>query len=625
MSCFGHAHALAFVACLSCMIGILTATNETMTSITVDRIQLLRNAMQCHGIHACVVPSADPHMSEYLPARWQGREWLSGFGGSAGTLVVTTDWAGLWTDGRYWAQAEAQLFGSGISLMKIAGASQQPHIEWLADNLQAEQTVAIDGAVLGWSISRQMLEAFEEKRIQLRTDLDLLDEVWTDRPALPDAPIYEHPAPFADVSRADKLGATRKAMRAHNTDWHFLSTLDDIAWLFNLRGADLNFSPFFIAHALIGPQRATLFVADGKVSPALRDALVADGVDLAPYHQAADALVALPVDASLLLDTRRVTLGLRQMVPAAEKVVEAINPTIFAKSRKTDAEVAHVRITMEQDGAALCEFFAWLEAALADSSQSVTELMIDERITAARARRPNFVSASFGTIAGFNANGALPHYHATKEHHATIKGNGLLLIDSGGQYLGGTTDITRTIAVGTPSSEQKRDFTLVLKGAIALLSAQFPRGTRAPLLDSLARAPLWAHGLDYGHGTGHGVGYFLGVHEGPQSISFHTPPEPHTALESGMITSVEPALYRDGQWGVRIENLTVTQAAKSQGFLRFETLTLCPIDIRCIDVAMLDANEIAWLNEYHATVRDRLLPHLEGAAKAWVIKVTQTI
>ena len=596
-----------------------------MTSIAADRIQLLRNAMQRHGVDACVVPTADPHMSEYLPARWQGREWLSGFGGSAGTLVVTMAWAGLWTDGRYWAQAETQLSGSGISLMKITGASQQQHIEWLADNLQAEQTVVVDGAVLGWSISRQMLEAFEEKRIQLRTDLDLLDEIWLDRPALPDAPIYEHPIPFADVSRTDKLAATRKAMRTHGTDWHFISTLDDIAWLLNLRGADLNYSPLFIAHALIGPKRATLFVADGKIPPALRDALVADGVDLVPYHRAADTLVALPVDASLLLDPRRVTLGLRQMVPAAEKVVEAINPSIFAKSCKTDAEVAHVRTTMEQDGAALCEFFAWLEVALADPSQNVTELMIDERITAARAHRPNFVSASFGTIAGFNANGALPHYHATKEQHASIKGNGLLLIDSGGQYFGGTTDITRTVAVGTPTADQKRDFTLVLKGAIALLSVQFPRGTRAPLLDSLARAPLWAHGLDYGHGTGHGVGYFLSVHEGPQSISFHTPPEPHTALESGMITSVEPALYRDGQWGVRIENLTVTRGAESEGFLRFETLTLCPIDTRCIDVALLNSNEIAWLNEYHAIVHNRLLPHLEGAAKVWLIKATQTI
>ncbi len=599
--------------------------NTTMTSTASDRIQLLRAAMRHHNVDACVVPSADPHLSEYLPARWMGREWLSGFTGSAGTLVVTAEWAGLWTDSRYWAQAESQLSGSGIALMKLTGANPLPYIDWLATHLPATQCVAADGAVLGWSVASQMQKAFDDKRIRLRTNLDLLDEVWTDRPLLPLAPVYEHLPPFATVNRADKLSATRNAMRAHGAEWHFISTLDDIAWLFNLRGSDLNYSPFFIAHALIGLARITLFIADGKVPTALRERLAADGVELAPYGQAAAALAALPAGAPVLLDPRRVTLGLRQRIPAADKVIEAINPTILAKSRKTGAELAHVRNTMAQDGAALCEFFVWLASALADPAQTVTELMIDERITAARARRPHFVSASFGTIAGFNANGALPHYHATTERHARIEGNGLLLIDSGGQYLGGTTDITRTVAVGTPSPEQKRDFTLVLKAAIALLTAHFPLGTRAPLLDSLARAPLWAQGLDYGHGTGHGVGYFLSVHEGPQSISFHTPPEPHTALEIGMITSVEPALYRDGQWGVRIENLVATQMAEADGYVRFEMLTLCPIDLLCLDVTLLSSSEIAWLNAYHASVRERLLPHLDGAAKEWLIANTEGV
>lgn len=596
-----------------------------MTSLVQNRIQLLRQAMRRHRIDACVIPSADPHLSEYLPARWMGREWLSGFTGSAGTLVVTASFAGLWTDSRYWEQAETQLAGNDIYLMKLTGADQYPFIAWLTTTLSEGQTVAMDGNVLGWSVARNMTTQFQSKLILLRTDIDLLDEIWTDRPPLPLAPIYEHPAPFADVTRAAKLAATRHAMRQHNADWHFLSTLDDIAWLFNLRGSDLHYSPFFIAHALIGADRATLFIADGKVPQALREALAADGVDLAPYDHAAAALAALPADAAILLDPRRVTLGLRQHIPAAEKIVEAINPTIFAKSRKTAGEVAHVRATMEQDGAALCEFFAWLDVALADPTQTVTELMIDERVTATRAKRPHFVSASFGTIAGFNANGALPHYHATPEQHATIAGNGLLLIDSGGQYLGGTTDITRTVAVGTPTPEQQRDFTLVLKGAIALLSAQFPRRTRAPLLDSLARAPLWAEELDYGHGTGHGVGYFLSVHEGPQSISFHTPPDPHTALEPGMITSVEPALYRVGQWGVRIENLTLTRETKNGDYLRFETLTLCPIDTRCIDVGLLSGKEMAWLNTYHAIVRERLLPHVSGAAKEWLLARTEPV
>jgi len=584
--------------------------------------------MQRHGIDACIVPSADPHLSEYLPEHWQGRAWLSGFTGSAGTLVVTTDFAGVWTDSRYWSQAEAELEGSGIALMKATASGQHPHVAWLADTLRSSQTVAVDGAVLGWSAARQMQDVFASKNIKLNTGIDLLDDVWTDRPPLPTAPVYEHTPPFASVSRADKLAATRSAMQTLGADWHCLSTLDDIAYLLNLRGADISYSPLFIAHTLIGPQRATLFVADGKVPPALRDALQADGVDLAPYEHAASAFATLPDDATLLIDPRRVTLGLRQVVPASVTVIEAINPTILAKSRKTDAEIAQVRATMEQDGAALCEFFAWLEPALADPAQTVTELTIDERATAARARRPNFVSLSFNTIAGFNANGAMPHYCATPENHAIIHGSGLLLIDSGGQYLGGTTDITRVVPIGTPSPEQKRDFTLVLKGLIALSSTQFPRGIRAPMLDVIARAPLWAQGLDYGHGTGHGVGYFLGVHEGPQSISHYAPAEPHTAMEVGMITSIEPGIYRPDQWGIRIENLVlnvIEETTDAGEFLRFETLTLCPIDTRCIDLSLLRADEIAWLNNYHAMVRDRLLPHVDSAAKAWLLLRTLAI
>jgi len=385
----------------------------------------------------------------------------------------------------------------------------------------------------------------------------------------------------------------------------------------------------FVAHALVESSRATLFVADGKVSTELRERLERDGVRVAPYADAAAALGSLGQDTALLLDPRRVTAGMRAAVPQGVRVVEAINPTTFAKSRKLPAEAEHVRATMEQDGAALCEFFAWLEATLADSGRApLTELTIDERITAARARRPGFVSPSFGTIAGFNANGAIMHYRATAASHATIDGDGLLLIDSGGQYLGGTTDITRVVPVGTVSAAQRRDFTLVLKGMINLSMARFPRGTKGPMLDALARAPIWAAGIDYGHGTGHGVGYFLNVHEGPQVISPTALPEPHTAIEPGMITSNEPGIYRPGHWGIRIENLVLAYSVE-QGefgeFLGFETLTLCPIDSRCIDVALMRADEIAWLNDYHRTVRSRLLPHVDGAARAWLELRTKEI
>jgi Xaa-Pro aminopeptidase len=324
----------------------------------------------------------------------------------------------------------------------------------------------------------------------------------------------------------------------------------------------------------------------------------------------------------LLVDPRRITAGMRAAVAPGVRVVEAVNPTTFAKSRKSDAEAAQVRATMEQDGAALCEFFAWLEATLADPARApLTELDIGREISAARARRPGFVSPSFATIAGFNANGAIVHYRASAASHAVIEGDGLLLIDSGGQYLGGTTDITRVVGVGTPNAAHKRDFTLVLKGVIALSSAQFPRGTRSPMLDALARAPIWAAGIEYGHGTGHGVGYFLNVHEGPQSISASTMPEPHTAMEPGMITSVEPGIYRPGRWGIRIENLVLNQPAQTTEFgeyLRFETLTLCPIDTRLLDRSLLRADEVAWIDAYHATVRARLAPHLSGPALDWL-------
>jgi Xaa-Pro aminopeptidase len=606
-------------------------------AVHAARVAQLRAAMARHGIDAVVVPSSDPHLSEYLPAHWKGREWLSGFTGSVGTFIATADFAGVWTDGRYTTQAGAELAGTGITPMRIPSGASLLYIDWLADHLDPGQVVAVDARVLGLAVARQLEQTLGARGIRLRTDVDLLDAVWLERPGLPPEPVFEHAAPYAVVDCAEKLHALRNAMAKLGAERHLISTLDDIAWLFNLRGADIPFNPVFLAHALVEPGRATLFVAEAKVAPALRERLASFGVRLAPYEAAAGALAALPPDSTLLVDPRRVTAGLRAAVAPGVRVVEAINPTTLAKSRKHERELDHVRATMEQDGAALCEFFAWLDAALADPASApdcapLTEVHIDERITAARARRPGFVSPSFATIAGFNANGAVIHYRATPQSCAAIAGDGLLLIDSGGQYPGGTTDITRVVPVGTPSPAQKRDFTLVLKGMIALSVARFPRGTRSPLLDTLARAPIWAAGIDYGHGTGHGVGYFLNVHEGPQSISPSTPPEPHTAMEPGMITSNEPGIYRPGQWGIRIENLVLavpvenTESGAQFGeFLGFETLTLCPIDTRCIDRSLLNALETDWLNDYHRAVRARLLPHVDGSARDWLILRTEEI
>ena len=593
-------------------------TQFTITGSVPQRLAQTRELMSREGIHALLVPSADPHLSEYLPGYWQGRQWLSGFHGSVGTLIVTADFAGVWADSRYWEQASKELKGSGIELVKLQPGQPGP-LDWLAEQTPQGGVVAVDGAVMAVASARTLGSKLEERGARLRTDIDLLSQVWSDRPSLPNEPIYQHLPPQATVSRGEKLAKLRETLQARVADWHFIATLDDIAWLFNLRGGDVSFNPVFISFALISQQQATLFVALGKVDAQLRAVLEQDGVTLRDYSEVADALRAIPAGASLLVDPARITAGLLGNLDSAVKLIEGLNPTTLAKSQKSLADAEHIRQAMEQDGAALCEFFTWLESAW--GRERITELTIDEKLTAARKRRPGYVSLSFNTIAAFNANGAMPHYHATEEEHAVIEGDGLLLIDSGGQYLGGTTDITRMVAVGTPTAEQKRDCTRVLKGVIALSRAQFPKGILSPLLDAIARAPIWAESVDYGHGTGHGVGYFLNVHEGPQVIAYQAAPAPQTAMLPGMITSIEPGTYRPGRWGVRIENLAMNREAGSSEFgefLKFETLTLCPIDTRCLDTSLLSEEEKQWFNAYHAEVRERLSPLLDGAALEWL-------
>jgi Xaa-Pro aminopeptidase len=594
--------------------------------VFAQRIASAQAALKASHISACLVPSADPHLSEYLPERWQGRQWLSGFTGSMGTLVITPTQAAVFADSRYWTQAEAELAGTGIALVKIDSGGSTHHIDWIAQHIAAGQTVGVDGMVLSLAAAQQLRTAVEKAGGILRTDFDLLEQVWPDRATLPQAPVYAHETDYAVTPRAAKLAQLRSAMVSQGASHHFVSTVDDIAWIFNLRGSDVDYNPVFLAHALLDATTVKLFVGTGKVPADLVAVLAADGISVQDYAQATVALHGLAADAVVLMDPRRVTLGLRNSVATAAKVVEAINPSVLLKSRKNAAQAAHIRDAMAQDGAAMCEFYAWFESAL--GQERITELTVDERLSAERAKRPGFVGLSFNTIAGFNANGAMPHYRATPESHAVIEGNGLLLIDSGGQYLGGTTDITRVWPIGTPTAAQKRDYTLVLKGTLALSRTRFPLGTLSPMLDAIARQPLWEHGMEYGHGTGHGVGYFLNVHEGPQSIS-KAIPDANMAMQAGMVTSIEPGLYRAGQWGVRIENLVlnvVLPTTESFGeFLEFETLTLCPIDTRCIDRSLLRADEIVWLNQYHATVCEKLSPLVGAKALAWLQQRTAPI
>ena len=594
------------------------------SSVFAQRVAVLRTAMRERGVHACVVLTSDPHLSEYLPEQWQARRWLSGFEGSAGTLLVTADFAGLWTDSRYWEQAESELAQSGIVLMRAGAPDVPTMLDWLVEHLSPNSCVSVDGRALAMQVHDQWHNRLKARQINLDCDLDLPGTIWNGRPGPPHAPIYEHLPPFACRSRGENLAAVRAAMEEHEADWHFISSLDDIAWLLNLRGGDVPYNPVFMAHALLGKEEIRLFVDATKLDAALRAVLECDGVVIRPYEEAGGALLGLPQDACLLYDPARTTVGM--VGGLSVRKVPAINPSQLLKSRKNAAEIEHVRRTMEHDGAALCEFFAWFEAAL--GTRDITELTVDEEITRARSRRPHFVSPSFGTIAAFKANGAMPHYHATERSHARIEGDGLLLIDSGGQYLGGTTDITRVVPAGQVSALEKRDYTAVLRGMIALSMAVFPRGTSSPLLDTVARMPIWQTGADYGHGTGHGVGYFMNVHEGPQSIAYRATTTPHMAMEAGMITSNEPGLYRPGKWGIRIENLVLAVPALSTefgDFLGFETLTLCPIDTRCLDLALLQPAERAWLNDYHAQVQRRLLPLVQGAAREWLLERTQEV
>lgn len=592
-----------------------------LTSV-VARLQALREQMQFQSVQASIWPTSDPHLSEYLPDRWKSRQWLSGFVGSAGLLVVTADWAGLWTDSRYWEQAAKELHGSGIELQRAGEAGVPEPANWLADHLPARSRVALDSQ----SVSAQSLLAWQKttqaQEFEWVLQADLLSPIWTDRPAAPCGQVVEHQPPFACRTRQENLTRTRAAMQEQGAHWHLLSALDDIAWTLNLRGSDVSYNPVFLSYLLIGPDQAFLFVDSNKLTAGLQEALAADGVQVQNYTELSSFMRALPASMPLLLDMARTTAWAAQLA-AHLHVIEYINPAQLLKSCKTDAELAQVRQTMEKDGAALCEFFAWFE-----QQSEVNELDVDAHLCAARARQEGFVSPSFGTIAAFNANGAMPHYQATQQSHARIDGNGLLLIDSGGQYLGGTTDITRVVPVGTVSAEQIRDFTLVLKGMVSLSMLVFPEGIAGQQIDVLARQPLWEQGLDFGHGTGHGVGYFMNVHEGPQSISWRGRIGPHSAMRAGMITSNEPGLYRPGQWGIRIENLVAAVPAMRTEygqFLRFETLTLCPIDTRCIDAALLTAAERNWLNEYHHQVRERLLPRVQGEARQWLEQRTQAI
>ncbi len=610
-----------------------------MRSTIPQRLAALRKLMRERNIAYCIVPTADPHLSEYLPEHWRSREWLSGFTGSAGTLVVGADFAGLWTDSRYFEQARRQLAGSDIELMKLNVPHTPEHVGWLCERVREGDYVACAGDTLSLAYERSLRERLERRGAQLIEE-DLPGQVWNDRPPLPHAPVFEHPPGYAIRTRAQKLAAVRAAMGEYGATHHLVSALDEIAWLMNLRGSDVEYNPVFLAHLLIDNDGATLFVdstkfekstppllagegneraarAGGNLIPRLQT----DGVKIAPYEFICNTLSQLSIETKLLLAPSQVSAAIAHAIADHVTLIEAPSPISAMKARKSAAELAHVREVMRRDGVALVRGARWIEETLA-RGERITELDVDAKLRELRSQQPGFISESFATIAGYQANAALPHYRATAESHAELKPLGMLLIDSGAQYLGGTTDITRVWSLGETTEEQRRDVTLVLKGVIALSRAKFPRGTSGQQLDALARAPIWSAGVDYGHGTGHGVGYCLNVHEGPQAIR---PPRSHSHLEAldvGMVTSIEPGIYKPGRYGVRIENLVATVLAEQTEFgefLGFETLTLCPIDTRLLNPSLLDRSDITWLDDYHARVHEQLAPLLDDPQdRAWL-------
>lgn len=595
-----------------------------MSSVT-ERLAALRRYMRSCGVDACIVPSDDVHQSEYVADHFKYREYLSGFSGSAGTLAVTLRGAGLWTDSRYFLQAGQQLSGSGIDLMRLKMPDCPDMADWLL--AQGCRTVGLDGEVFPLETVLALEEKFQAGGCRLDSGFRSYDEVWTGRPALPAAPFFVLEERYAGRSCQDKLSAVRARMQQAGADYLPLSSLDDIAWMLNLRGSDIDFNPVGLAYLLLGPQRCTLFTEAGKITPSVGEYLAQNHIDTDAYTALGDHLEALPAGSRVLIDRRRINYAVYRHIPASCSVVEAPLPTTALKAVKNATEIAGLRRAMVEDGVAYVRFWRWLETALA-RGESLDEASLSRRLQALRLTREGCRGESFEPIVAYGPNGAIVHYEPAAEGSARVAAGNILLIDQGGQYLQGTTDMTRThslYAPGQAPDDYLADYAAVLRGNIALSEAVFPDYTRGCQLDVLARQFLWKQGGQYLHGTGHGVGHFLNVHEGPQSIRMEENP---VVLEEGMVLSDEPGIYRTDRYGIRLENLLlVTEKFQSDygRFLGFEVLTLCPFDRESIDPARFSPGEIAWIDAYHRRVEESLLPFLDEEEKAWLKEKTRPI
>lgn len=587
-----------------------------------DRIQDLRALFNQEGIQAFIIPSTDPHLSEYVAPHWKSREWISGFTGSAGTVVITTNQAGLWTDSRYFLQAAQQLEGTEIKLYKEILPETPSISAFLSTQLTPGDAVGIDGKMFSAEEVERMQADLQKSQIEVKSISDPFDKLWTDRPSMPEAPAFIYETQYAGKSSIEKIAIIREELKKRNTKALFLSALDEIAWTLNLRGNDVHCNPVLVSYLLIEENKTHYFIQPQKITAEVVTYLKEIGVNLHAYEEAETYLSQISVE-SLLLNPAKTNYAMYSAVNPDCRIIHGASPVTLLKAIRNEQEIAGIHAAMQRDGVALVKFLKWLETSVSTGKE--TEISVDKKLHEFRAEQDLYMGESFDTIAGYKEHGAIVHYEATPETDVQLKPEGFLLLDSGAQYLDGTTDITRTIALGKLTEEEKTDYTLILKGHIALAMAVFPAGTRGAQLDVLARMPIWQRRMNFLHGTGHGVGHFLNVHEGPQSIRMNENP---VTLQLGMLTSNEPGVYKAGSHGIRTENLVLVVPAGEGifgNYLQFETVTLCPICKKGIIKELLTSEEINWLNQYHQTVYEKLSPGLNKEEQAWLKEATNQL
>lgn len=588
-----------------------------------ERISSLRNLMRERGIDAFIVPSDDNHGSEYVSEYFRTRQWISGFTGSAGTVVITLEEAHLWTDGRYFLQGAKEIEGTSYVLEKLGEPGVKNHVEWLRDNLKSGSTVAFNGKVFTVAALNSLKGLLESKNINIKAEEDLFEKIWTDRPSMPKGKMFIHELKYTGKSLSEKLTMVREEMKKEGISDFILASLDDIAWLLNLRGADVPCNPVFLSYLLMDENNCTLYLDKEKVNAEISKYLEENSVKVKAYEDIVSDVAQLSEKSVVTYDPTKTNVWIKDALGNNVKIVERRNITTDLKARKNEVELKNVENAMTKDGVAMVKFFTWLKKNIGNTE--ITEITAADKLTQFRSEREGFVDISFSTISGYGPNGAIIHYHATEENHSKLEPKSLYLIDSGAQYLDGTTDITRTLALGELTEEEKVDYTLVLKGNIALAMAKFLYGIAGCNLDILARKPMWDRGIDYKHGTGHGIGYLLNVHEGPQGIRKEIS---NVTLEEGMLISNEPGIYREGKHGIRLENIiAVAKDVETEfgKFMRFDVLTYCPFELEAIKVELLSCEEKQWLNNYHELVYNKLEAHLNEEERAWLKEATRAI